>query len=62
MTKWRSKATGTTFDAYDTFNIHSSESEYRVALFLEGESWEKERPRARMKYAELIESFEKVEQ
>jgi hypothetical protein len=62
MNKWKSKATGTVFDSYDSFNIRSSESEYRVALFLEGESWEKERPRARMKYTELIESFEKVEQ
>jgi hypothetical protein len=61
MTKWKSKATGSVYDAYDTFNTHTSNSEYLIAIFFEGEDWKTERPRARLKYLDLIESFEKVD-
>ena len=61
MAKWKSKATGSVYDAYDTFNTHSSDSEYLIAIFAEGEDWETKRPRARLKYLDLIESCEKVD-
>jgi hypothetical protein len=61
MAKWKSKATGSVYDAYDTFNTHSSDSEYLIAIFFEGEDWKMDRPRARLKYSDLIESFEKVD-
>jgi hypothetical protein len=61
MAKWKSKATGSTFDAYDSFNNHTSSSEHLIAIFFEGEDWKMDRPRARLKYSDLIESFEKVD-
>ena len=56
--KWKSKVTGKVVNVYDAFN---SELEYCVAIFTEGQNFDTDRPRARMKYSEFIEVFEKVE-
>ena len=61
MSKWKSKATGSVFDAYDCFDNNSKSSEHLIALFFPGDDWDKDRPRARLKYEDLIEAFEKVE-
>ena len=56
--KWRSKATGTEFKAYDSF----SGMRHEVSLFLDGENIRDFAPRVRLTYAELTEAFEKVEE
>ena len=60
--KWRSKATGTIFNVYDSFNNNTFSHEHSLALFLEKDDLEKTRPRAVLGYSELIEAFEKVEE
>lgn len=60
--KWKSKATGTVFNAFDAFVVYSSSTEHVITLFSENQDPEKDRPAVRMKYKDLIESFEKVEQ
>lgn len=56
--KWRSKATGAEYDAYDSF----SGMRYEVSLFLSGDDINKFAPRARLAYPELNEAFERVEE
>ena len=56
--QWKSKATGTKYDAYDSF----SGMQYEVSLFLNGDDILKFAPRARLTYPQLIEAFEKVEE
>ena len=56
--KWRSKATGTEYDAYDSF----SGMRYEVSLFLGGDDINNFAPRARLTYSELNEAFERVEE
>ncbi len=53
--KWRSKATGTEFEAYDSFQ--PAQKSYWVMLKPEGS----EHYGPYLTYAELIEAFEKVE-
>ena len=60
--KWKSKATGAEFDAYDCFGSHSTHSEYLVAIFSPNQNFETDRPRARLKYSDFLEAFEKIEQ
>lgn len=55
--KWRSKATGIKYDAYDSF----SGMRHEVSLFLDGDDIVKFAPRARLTYSELAEAFERVE-
>jgi hypothetical protein len=58
MSKWRSKTTGYTYQAFDSF----SNLRHEISLFLDGDDFDKSAPRARLTYAELVEAFEKVEQ
>jgi hypothetical protein len=60
--KWRSKATGIEYDALDSFDNHSVNSEYLVAIFSKNQDWTTDRPRARLTYSNLLEAFEKVEE
>ena len=55
--KWKSKASGVEYDAYDSF----SGMRHEVALFINGDDVLKFAPRARLTYSELVESFERVE-
>ena len=56
--KWRSKASGVEYDAYDSF----SGMRHEVSLFLTGDDMLKFAPRARLTYSELVEAFERVEE
>lgn len=60
--KWRSKATGSVFNVFDTFSQSSFSNEHSLALFLENDDFDNARPRAVIGYSELIEAFEKVEE
>lgn len=55
--KWRSKASGVEYDAYDSF----SGMRYEVSLFLAGDDSVNFAPRARLTYSELVEAFERAE-
>lgn len=56
--KWKSKASGVEYDAYDSF----SGMRHEVSLFLDGDDIFKFAPRARLTYSELNEAFERVEE
>ena len=55
--KWKSKATGYTYKAFDSF----SNMRYEISLFLDGDDFQRSAPRARLTYTELVEAFERVE-
>ena len=54
--KWKSKATGITFNVFDGFY----DNKHVLAIFNEEDGFDDAKPRARLSYAELLESFNKV--
>ena len=56
--KWRSKATGTEFNAFDSWTTYTQDPQYRVTLRPVGSD---KSSGPYLTYQELIEAFEKVE-
>ena len=61
MTKWKSKITGSIYNAVDSFSTNGRDYEYSVAIFLNDDNFDTDRPRARLTIDKFLEAFERVE-
>ena len=60
--KWRSKVTGSTYNVFDSFSNNGRDYEYSVALFLNDDNFDTDRPRARLPMDKFLEAFERVQE